>query len=143
MSDNYIPGQHPDPWVNLLRDYVTNAVRSLIDYDFKVDRSWLDPSGPRDATILYVPESGSPDDLHALVWDEEAGWRTGQYVSGEQGVRTRLTDVAYVGGGVLPASTELAARVIGEAVGPRAEHRSHTDLRDGLDDALRDQAFVR
>jgi hypothetical protein len=137
-----VPMPHPDPWVNLLRGYVTEAVRSLVDHDFQVERSWLDPAGPRDATILYVPTTGTRQAPHALVWDEETGWRTGRYVSGEQGVRTRLTEVAFLGGGVLPDSRELAGRAIGATPEPRREYRSHADLRDGLDDALRDQRFL-
>jgi hypothetical protein len=134
---------HPDPWVDLLRDYITGAVRSLVGHDLQVERSWLDPAGPRDATILYVPANGSPNQLHALVWDEEAGWRTGRYASGEQGVRTQLADAAFLGGGVLPDPAELAARMIGETRAPHCAHRSHTELRDGLDDALRDWSEVR
>jgi hypothetical protein len=133
---------HPDPWVDLLRDYITCSVQSLVEHDLHVERSWLDPMGPRDATILYRPMNGSPHDLHALVWDEETGWRTGGYASGEQGVRTRLHDTAYLGGGVLTDPRELALRLIEDTRAPRNAYRSHTALRDGLDDALRDQGSV-
>lgn len=143
MNESNIPMPHPDPWVDLLRDYITGSVQSLVGHDLHVERSWLDPAGPRDATILYAPANGWPHGLHALVWDEESGWRTGTYASGEQGVRTRLDDTAFLGGGVLPGPEELAARVIGEMRAPRRAHRSHAALRDGLDDALRDRGSVR
>ncbi|MBC6468523.1 DUF6292 family protein [Actinomadura alba] len=118
-------------------------MQSLVEHDLHVERSWLDPMGPRDATILYTPASGSPHELHALVWDEETGWRTGGYASGEQGVRTRLHDTDYLGGGVLTDPRELAVRLMGETRAPRTAHRSHTALRDGLDDALRDLGQAR
>jgi hypothetical protein len=139
VNPSNIPQPHPDPWVDLLRGYVSQAVRALAGNDLQVRRSWLDPCDPRDATIVYVPRDGVPDRELALVWDEE----TGTYESGEQGVRTELGDAAFVGGGALVDPRELAERLLDGTTAPRRAYRSYTDLRDGLDDALRDQRFAR
>lgn len=143
MNPSKIPQPHPDPWVDLLRGYVSQTVRALADNDLHVERSWLDPCDPRDATIVYRSRDGVPGRELALVWDEETGWRTGTYESGEQGVRTELGDVSFVGGGALVDPRELAGRLANGATAPRRAYRSYTDLRDGLDDALRDQRFAR
>ena len=45
------PVAHLDPWVNVLRGYVMRAVESLATGGVLVERSWLDPRDPRDATI--------------------------------------------------------------------------------------------
>ena len=130
MDKNIAPGPHSSPWVNLLGTYVTEATEALSAGGQQVDRSWLDPEGPRDATIVLAG-------ARALVFDEVTGWRYGQFVSGQPGVRTVLSDVSYVGGGVLPDAIELTHRVINGISAPRREYRSFDDLRDGLDDALR------
>ena len=136
MYQDNIPLPHPDLWVDLTRRYVTEAVQALGTGLLKIESSWLDPRDPRDATIVYtLPGTGS---RRALVWDEMTGWRHGRFESGYQGIRTVLSDVAYLGGGVLPNSTELAGRLLASASEPRREYRSITDLHDGLDDALRD-----
>ncbi|MCW2900953.1 MAG: hypothetical protein JWO67_3218 [Streptosporangiaceae bacterium] len=143
MNPSMIPKPHPDPWIDLLRDYVTETVRALAHEDVQVQRSWLDPRDPRDATILYLPCTGAADGRLALVWDEETGWRTGGYESGDQGVRTELTDAAYLGGGALPDPRELVGHLLDGTTAPRRTTRSYEDLRDGLDDALRDRRFAR
>lgn len=143
MNPTNVPQPHPDPWVDLLRGYVSQAVRALADNDLEVQRSWLDPCDPRDATIVYVPGDGVRDRELALVWDEETGWRTGTYESGEQGVRTGLGDATFVGGGALVDPRELVGRLMDGTTAPRRAYRSYTDLRDGLDDALRDERFAR
>jgi hypothetical protein len=130
LDTNITPGQHPDPWVNLLRGYITEAVQALTTGGLQVQRSWLDPEGPRDATIVLAG-------TRALVFDEVTGWRCGTFVSGQQGVRTKLSDIRYIGGGVLPDTRELAHRVANGHSAARREYRSVTDLCDGLDDALR------
>jgi hypothetical protein len=130
------PGTHPDPWVNLLGDYVTEAVAALSAGGLQVQRSWLDPSGPRDATIVLAG-------TRALVFDEVTGWRYGTFVAGQRGVRTALTGVRYVGGGVLLDADELAHRVISGFSAPRREYRSTADLHDGLDDAFRARGQAR
>lgn len=136
MDPRMIPDVHPDPRLDLMRDYVAEAVHALVTGGLSVERSWLDPKCPRDATVLY--SSGGADvTVRALVWDEETGWRTGEYVRGEPGVRTELADVAYLGGGVLAAPGEVAGRLRAEVREPRRTYRSMWDLRDGLDDALR------
>lgn len=140
MPKNSAPTVHPDPWVNMTRDYITQAVEALDCGGLMVSRSWLDPRNPRDATIIFTdPASNvSAQDL-ALVWDEVTGWRHGLFQSGRQGERTALSDVRYLGGGPLPGGRELTARVRAGASEPRREYRSATDLRDGLDDALQAQ----
>jgi len=77
-----IPAPHPLPEVDIIRPYITDVVRSLELSGVKVDRSWLDPMGPLDATIVF----GS----RALVWNEWTGWTIGAFISGQQGTRTIL-----------------------------------------------------
>lgn len=132
-----IPAAHSDPWVNVLHDYVTQAVRALAIGGLQVDRSWLDPRNPRDATIIFShPASNVSAGKLALVWDEVSGWRRGIFESGRQGVRTVLSDARYLGGGVLLDGPGLVARVLAEAAEPHAVYRSAESVRDGLDDAL-------
>jgi hypothetical protein len=136
MSETPIPAQHPLPEVELLRPYITDSVTALAGSDVQVHESWLDPCGPRDATILYSPVF-DPAEVYALVWDEETGWRNGLYLAGRQGVRTQLDNAAYLGGGVLADPRDLAARAASGIAVPMREYRSHSDLHDGFDDALR------
>jgi hypothetical protein len=105
-----------------------------------VERSWLDPRNPRDATIIFThPASNVSAEKLALVWDEVTGWRRGVFESGQQGIRTVLSSTTYLGGGILPDGQELVSRVLAGTSEPRREHRSVADVRDGLDDALRTQ----
>jgi hypothetical protein len=131
LDRNITPDRHPDPWVNLLRGYMTEAVQVLAAGGLQVQRSWLDPESPRDATIVLA-------DTKALVFDEVTGWRYGRFVAGQQGVRTTLSDVSYLGGGVLLDTRELAHKVVNGLYAPRREYRSFADRHDGLDDALRE-----
>jgi hypothetical protein len=110
---------------------MTEAVQALIAGGLQVQRSWLDPEGPRDATIVLAGAK-------ALVFDEITGWRYGRFVAGQQGVRTTLSDISYVGGGVLLDTRELAPKVLSGVSVLRQEYRSFADLHDGLDDALRE-----
>ena len=138
MNERTTPPAHPDPWIDLLRGYVTSAVQRLTTSGLVVERSWLDPRDPRDATIIFTgPAPGLPAGLLALVWDEETGWRRGVFESGQQGIRTILSPATYLGGGVLPGHPELVNRVLSGASEPRRACRCATDLHDGLDDALR------
>jgi hypothetical protein len=116
--------------VNLLGGYVTEAVEALSTRGVQVQRSWLDPSDPRDATIVLAG-------TRALVFDEVTGWRHGRFLAGQQGARTQLAEVSYIGGGVLLGADELAHRVINGFSAPRREYRCVADLHDGLDDAFR------
>ena len=137
MTKNSTPQAHEDPWLNVLHGYVTQAVDSLTQGGLTVERSWLDPRNPRDATIIFThPASNVPAEKLALVWDEATGWRRGVFESGDQGVRTALSNVSSLGGGILLTGPELVGRVLAEASEPRRECRSFTDVRDGLDDAL-------
>lgn len=132
-----MPLPHPDRWVNMLGGYVTEVVEAIDEHGLVVKRSWLDPRDPRDATIVFShPASNvSAKDL-ALVWDEVTGWRCGVFGSGEQGIRTVLSDPRYLGGGLLLGGQDLAGRVLAGASEARREHRSVADRHDGLDDAL-------
>jgi hypothetical protein len=132
VAETYLPGNHEDPWLNMLHGYVTEAVQALTNQGVSVNRSWLDPRDPRDATIVY-------DETNALVWDEEQGWQVGRYESGKQGERTQLTDTRFIGGGVLLEPSAMAHRLVTGATAPQQKLRSYGDVRDGLDDALRRQ----
>jgi Family of unknown function (DUF6292) len=137
MNGYPAPAPHPDPWVNLLRSHVTKAVEALTAGGLQVERSWLDPRDPRDATIIYShPASNVSAEKQALVWDEVTGWRSGAFEGGRQGVRTVLSDSSYLGGGILLGGEELVGRVLARVSEPRREYRTVTSLRDGLDEAL-------
>jgi hypothetical protein len=131
------PEAHPDLWVDVLRGYVTKTVEIANRSGLVVERSWLDPRDPRDATIIFSdPASNVSAEKLALVWDEVTGWRRGTFVGGEQGVRTVLADVSHLGGGVLASEHDVVNRVRAGASEPRRAYRSVADLRDGLDAAL-------
>lgn len=127
------PQRHPNPWVDLLRGYVRQTTRVLADGGLPVEGSWLDPMNPRDATVVYRDVTGR----RALVWDEQAGWRTGRFVFGRPGRRTVLADAAGIGGGVLPRPSEVAYRLTEGGTGVVVAGRTFGDTHDGLDDALR------
>jgi hypothetical protein len=128
MSDEERPAPHPDPEVDEAHGYITATVDALDALGLRVDRSWLDPKGPVDATILT--------DSFALVWDEWRGWVRGDYVSGRQGERTVLDNAAELGGGLLLDPRELAALVRdGRTAPPVGRRAAHS--RDGLFDGLR------
>jgi hypothetical protein len=133
-----LPISHPDPWVNLPHGYVTKTMRALDARGIRVLDSWLDPYGPRDATIRYALRGGhvAPSDILALVWDEVSGWRQGHFVEGHQGLRTKLTWVAYLGGGVLPDPREVTWRLTCGEREAASRYRSCADYHDGLDEAL-------
>jgi hypothetical protein len=137
VDQDNIPSAHPDPWVDLSRGYVTRTVEALKAGGLNVERSWLDPRDPRDATIIFThPAANVSAGKLALVWDEVTGWRRGIFQSGQQGIRTVLSGTSYLGGGVLLDDRELVGRVLAGASEPRREYRSVASLRDGLDDAL-------
>jgi hypothetical protein len=131
------PVPHDDPWVDVLRGYVTKAVDNLTAGGLAVERSWLDPRDPRDATIIFThPASNVSAGQLAVVWDEIAGWRRGTFESGQPGVRTVLSGTTYLGGGLLLEDTEFVGRVLTAVGEQRREYRTAGDLRDGLDSAL-------
>jgi|SRR5450755_3052184 hypothetical protein len=137
MTGNNVPAPHVDPWVDVTRGYVSKAVRSLAAGGVHVEENWLDPRNPRDATIIFThPASNVSAEKLALVWDEVSGWRYGIFKSGHQGVRTALSSVSYLGGGVLLETPELVGRLLAGTSEPRQQYRSVTDLHDGLDDTL-------
>ncbi|MEV5569132.1 DUF6292 family protein [Spirillospora sp. NPDC052269] len=129
MAENVVVKPHEDVKLDVFRPYLTESVRALEAAGVEPTQAWLDPSGPRDATIVM----GS----RALVWDEESGWRVGDYVSGEPGVRTRLEDARYLGGGVLIEPTEVAERMSAGTSEPYRRFRSHEDDPEGLDAEVR------
>lgn len=119
-----MPVPYTEEWLRLPKGYVA-AVAAVVD-----DLMWWDdPFDPRDATIRLLDGS-------ALVWDEETGWRRGRFVSGEQGVRTVLDGVRYLGGGVMPAPAEVAERLRAGGSRTGTRYRSFRDLHDGLDERL-------
>jgi hypothetical protein len=139
VDPNLIPIPHRDPWVNLLGTYVTETAGALAAHGLSVQRTWLDPHNPRDATIRYARPAaiGAPASDWALVWDEETGWRQGHFVAGAPGHRTVLTQLTYLGGGLLPQPDEVAHRIVSGQTAALRKYRSYTDVRDGLDDGLR------
>lgn len=133
MSEKALPPRHEDPRLDLFRPYVSRAVLELSERGIEPVASWLDPSGPRDATIVCRLR----DETLGLVWDEETGWRVGRFVSGRQGVRTQLADPRYVGVDVLLDPQELARRVAADATGPRRKFRDHFEDPEGFDARVR------
>ncbi|MEV4254821.1 DUF6292 family protein [Spirillospora sp. NPDC049652] len=123
-----VPAHHPDPWVDQIHGYVTHVVEILGRAGVSVEDCWLDPSGPRDATIVI--RSGSTH--RALVWDEETGWREGRFVRGRQGERTVLDAASYLGGGVLPDGDTVLDRLLSGVREDRRAFRSHADHSDGF-----------
>ncbi|GAA2722934.1 hypothetical protein GCM10010439_16920 [Actinocorallia aurantiaca] len=122
-----IPLPHPDPEVDESRGYITAVVRALALRGTAIDHVWLDPSLPVDATIRAGEE--------ALVWNETQGWAIGEFVSGEQGVRTVLADPLLLGGGVLPSPDEIASRTILRQSKPLVTRQIRA--RDGFQETLR------
>lgn len=135
MFDKRMPPPHEDAALDVLRPYISSTVSALMVAGIECAESWLDPRGPRDATIKL-------SDTRAVVWDEETGWRIGAYLDGEQGIRTRLADARYLGGGVLPAPRELARRVAEGITEPRRKWRDHDDAIDVFDDEVRAAALT-
>ncbi|RMI46993.1 hypothetical protein EBO15_05075 [Actinomadura harenae] len=120
---------HEDVKLDVFRPYLAESVRALEAAGAEPTQAWLDPCGPRDATIVMGAK--------ALVWDEESGWRVGDFVSGEPGERTRLEDVRHLGGGVLIEPSEVAARMAAGTSEPYRRYRSHEDDPEGLDAEVR------
>jgi uncharacterized protein DUF6292 len=125
---------HPDEWVNLPETYIRVLMAALADEGVAMPEAWMDPRGPRDATILLDLPGRS---RQALVWDEETGLRVGEFVAGRQGIRTELAETAYLGGGLLPTPREAVQRLLHGTFVPKTTYRLHTAVRDGLDDHLR------
>lgn len=135
MRVDCLPSTHPDPRVERTRGYVTAAALALGEAGLTIDRSWMDPLGPRDATIVLAD--------FAMVWDEVSGWRRGRFVSGRQGERTVLSAASYVGGGVLIGGRELTTRVLDGASEQGVAYRSSEDMHDGFEDALAQDGLGR
>lgn len=125
---------HPDAWVNLAEPYIEALMNALAGQGVAMPAAWMDPSGPRDATILLDRPGLS---RQALVWDEETGLRLGEFIAGRQGIRTRLAGAGHLGGGLLPRPEDAVRRLLLGVREPATVHRRHTDVRDGLDDHLR------
>lgn len=141
MNLSIIPAPHPDPDIDALRPMITSVVLAFVEHGIRVHASWLDPRDPRDATILYsldTSRDASSGPL-AAVWDEETGWRSGDFVSGSQGSRTTLTNVRFLGGGLLPDRGEVARMIAGQTTAVPQTYRRYTDSSDGFETALRAQ----
>ncbi|MQA93660.1 MAG: hypothetical protein GEV11_03140 [Streptosporangiales bacterium] len=144
MTSSALPQPYSPAWVKLPETYVGRVADALVEAGIGVAAWWNDPSDPRDATIRVAP--GAPGSASsgrlALVWDEETGWRYGDFVAGEQGVRTQLAWASYLGTDVLPEPAAVAAALRGALDGTTPPmttptvYRSHTDLTDGLDTRL-------
>ncbi|WP_157430069.1 DUF6292 family protein [Actinomadura oligospora] len=129
MAENVVVKPHEDAKLDVFRPYLTESVRALEAAGVEPTEAWLDPCGPRDATIVL----GS----RALVWDEESGWRVGGFVKGEPGVRTQLEDARYLGGGVLIEPAEVAERMAAGTSEPYRRFRAHEDDPESLDAEVR------
>ncbi|MFI9560711.1 DUF6292 family protein [Nonomuraea endophytica] len=125
-----MPVPYSQEWLRLPLGYVSSVAAAVEQVMW-----WDDPFDPRDATILLAGGD-------ALVWDEESGWRRGRFFSGEQGVRTVLAGVRYLGGGVLPSPAEVVALMARGGGRTRVVHRSFRDLHDGFDARLAGYALV-
>lgn len=138
VDQSIIPTPHPDPWVNRIHSYAVSAVCTLDRAGLRIHQSWLDPSRPRDMTILFTggPRPATTADMQALVWDEETGWCQGLFEAGRPGVRTTLRGRIHVGGGLVPQPSELSGRVLAGASAPARCYRSSANWRDGIDDQL-------
>ncbi|MFI0357720.1 DUF6292 family protein [Actinomadura sp. 9N407] len=134
MSDSSMPPRHEDPSLDLLRPYITASAQALRAAGVELERSWLDPSGPRDATILCRLRD---EKVHGLVWDEESGWRIGEFVSGHPGERTQLADARYLGEEVLPQPQTVARAVTGGFTGSFRKFRDHSDDPESFDVKVR------
>lgn len=96
-----LPAPHPLPEIDAIRPYITEVVVALEMSGIDVNRSWLDPARPIDATIVIG------DDI-ALVWDEWGGWVIGTYISGHQGERTVIDGAIRLLDGVEPLPDAVA-----------------------------------
>ncbi|TDC83604.1 DUF6292 family protein [Actinomadura sp. 7K507] len=129
MTGRIRPLPHPDPFVEATRGYITRVGDELQARGVPLSKIWLDPCHPRDATFVLG--------LQALVWNESEGFVLGDFVSGEPGVRTVLSDPVRLGEGVLPDPLAVPALLEGDAAErPPARTRPFTAGHDGLEDRL-------
>ncbi|MER6507782.1 DUF6292 family protein [Nonomuraea sp. NPDC001636] len=123
---------YTDEWLQQPVGYVERVVDLL---GAEVADWWEGPCDPRHATVKLT-------DGHALVWDEESGWRLGRFVSGGAGAHTELTGVRYLGHGLLPRPERVPSALVDARAGVGASsawrpcYRSHRNCRDGFDVAL-------
>ncbi|GAA4096957.1 DUF6292 family protein [Nonomuraea soli] len=126
--------RHVDPYSDEWLTQPTSYVRHVID-ELNASEWWMGPCDPREVTILL-------GDGFALVWDEESGWRLGEFVAGGPERHTELTGVRYLGGGLLPRPARVpdaladARAGVGGCTAWRPRYRSHRNARDGFDVAL-------
>ncbi|WP_396452488.1 DUF6292 family protein [Actinomadura sp.] len=125
---NLRPLPHSDPFVDVIRGYVTCVGDALQAQGAPLSKVWLDPANPRDATFVLG--------LRALVWNESEGFVLGEFVSGEPGVRTVLRDPVRLGGGVLPEPRSVPHLLERGAVEAPAAVRAVDAGHDGFEDAL-------
>ncbi|GHE41229.1 hypothetical protein GCM10017673_49440 [Streptosporangium violaceochromogenes] len=123
---------YTEEWLRRPAFYVSRVVEAL---GAEAIRWWEGPCDPRAATILLTGGD-------ALVWDEESGWRRGRYVCVNHDHRTVVTDVRYLGGGLLPDPERVPAAVadaragVGNSTAWRPCYRSYRHHQDGFDLAL-------
>jgi len=107
MTDDNLPAPHPVAEVDAHRPYITLVVMALGAQGVRAERSWMDPMGPIDATIVL------PGSI-ALVWDEWTGWNIGTYESGRQGERTVLRDKVKLAADAKTAAADVATMALAE-----------------------------
>ena len=132
MADT-LPAPHSDPSLEVLRPYIAQTVRCLEAFSVQVERSWLDPVRPRDATIVCQING----ERHAVVFDEETGWRYGHFENGWPGVRTLLVGAVHMGGGLLPSPDEVATRFVSGVSEPACKYRIYSDETERFDGQVR------
>ena len=59
MKNHVAPTPHLDRWVNLPYGYVTQVTERLAANGLLIERSWMDPCDPRDATIRLLDSSAN------------------------------------------------------------------------------------
>lgn len=123
---------YSDEWMRQPVGYVERVVAAL---GAEVADWWEGPCDPRHATVRLADGS-------ALVWDEESGWRLGRFVSGSRGEHAELSEVRYLGHGLLPKPSRVPEALsearggVGASSAWKPCYRSHRNCRDGFDVAL-------
>ncbi|WP_084957174.1 DUF6292 family protein [Thermoactinospora rubra] len=126
--------RHVDPYSDEWLRHPVFYVRQVVA-ELGASQWWEGPCDPRECTVLL-------GDGHALVWDEESGWRLGRFVSGDPARHTELTSIRYLGGGLLPRPERVPAALadaragVGASSAWRPCYRSYRNCRDGFDVAL-------
>jgi Family of unknown function (DUF6292) len=126
VSDRLCIKPHPDPQVDMARPYIAAAAMACQTRGLQINRLWLDPRDPVDATIVLA-------ESRALLWSEDQGWVLGDLVSGRPGERTVLNDTKALGGSVLIGPDRLAWLVTTGRVLPPFRPRQFANGANGHD----------